>query len=192
MRIQYQKLYHKFLEILLDRGFTEAKAEKAAANFADSSLDGFQSHGVNRFLEFIMMIEEGYIDIKAEPEKVEQNGNIEIYKWLSRIVLLFLITFPATIIKDFSHFYNHQEIFIWTITALTGSALIMFSWFILKALYNPEIFRGIDPEIKPVKALTNSKVDSKSIETDLDTKNIAIIEKSDIDCVISELEKYND
>lgn len=105
------------------------------------------------------------------------NGNIEIYKWLSRIVLLFLITFPATIIKDFSHFYNHQEIFIWTITALTGSALIMFSWFILKALYNPEIFRGIDPEIKPVKTLTNIKVNSKSIETDLDTKNVEIIEQ---------------
>ena len=105
------------------------------------------------------------------------NGNIEIYNWLSRIVLLFLITFPVTIIKDFSHFYNHQEIYIWTITALTGSALIMFSWFILKALYTPEIFRGIDPEIKPVKALTTSKVDSKSIETDLDTKNVAIIDQ---------------
>lgn len=105
------------------------------------------------------------------------NGNIEIYKWLSRIVLLFLITFPVTIIKDFSHFYNHQQIFIWTITALTGSALIMFSWFILKALYNPEIFRGIDPEIKPVKTLTNSKVESKSIETDFDSKNLEVIEQ---------------
>lgn len=105
------------------------------------------------------------------------NGNIEIYNWLSRIVLLFLITLPITIIKDFSHFYNHREIYIWTITALTGSALILFSWFILKALYTPEIFRGIDPEIKPVKALTTSKVDSKSIETDLDTKNVAIIDQ---------------
>ena len=79
MRIQYQKLYNKFLEILLDRGFEQKKAEKAAENFANSSLDGFQSHGVNRFPRFIKMIEQGYIDIKVEPEKVEQNGNIEIY-----------------------------------------------------------------------------------------------------------------
>ena len=79
MRIPYQKLYDKFLEILLNRGFTEAKAKLAAENFADSSLDGFQSHGVNRFPEFIMMIDEGYIDIKAEPEKVDTNGNIEIF-----------------------------------------------------------------------------------------------------------------
>ncbi len=79
MRIPYQKLYDKFLEILLNRGFTEAKAKLAAENFADSSLDGFQSHGVNRFPEFIMMIDEGYIDIQAEPEKVDTNGNIEIF-----------------------------------------------------------------------------------------------------------------
>ena len=105
------------------------------------------------------------------------NENIIIYKWLTPIVVLFLIIFPVTIIKDISHFSNFREILIWTITALTGSALIMFSWFILKALYNPEIFRGIDPEIKPVKALTASKTDSKSIETDLDTKNVAIIEQ---------------
>ena len=103
-------------------------------------------------------------------------GNLRIYKWLSHIVLLFLITLPATIIKDFSHFYNHQEVYIWTLMALIGSALIMFSWFILKALYTPEIFRGIDLEIKPVKTLTNNNVESKSIET-LHTSNITIIEQ---------------
>ncbi len=79
MKIQYQKLYDKFLEILLDRGFTEAKAKKAAENFANSSLDGFQSHGVNRFPRFIEMIDQGYIDIDAEAELVGRNGNIEIY-----------------------------------------------------------------------------------------------------------------
>lgn len=79
MRIKYQKLYDKFLEILLDRGFEAEKAEKAAKNFADSSRDGFQSHGVNRFPSFIEMIDQGYIDIEAEPKKVDTNGNIEIY-----------------------------------------------------------------------------------------------------------------
>jgi AraC-like DNA-binding protein len=103
-------------------------------------------------------------------------GNLKIYNWLSHIVLLFSITLPITIIKDFSHFYNHQEVFSWTATALIGSALIMFSWFILKALYTPEIFRGVDSEIKPVKTLTNNDVESKTIET-LDTKTVGIIEQ---------------
>ncbi|RCW56496.1 MULTISPECIES: 3-dehydro-L-gulonate 2-dehydrogenase [Halanaerobium] len=79
MRLEYSKLYDKFLEILLNRGFAEVKAKKAAKNFADSSLDGFQSHGVNRFPRFIEMIDQGYIDIEAEAELVDRNGNIEIY-----------------------------------------------------------------------------------------------------------------
>lgn len=79
MRIKYQKLYDKFEEVLLDRGFNQEKAARAAKNFADSSLDGFQSHGINRFPRFIEMVDQGYIDIEAEPEKVGENGNIEIY-----------------------------------------------------------------------------------------------------------------
>jgi AraC-like DNA-binding protein len=104
-------------------------------------------------------------------------GNIDIYKWLSRIVLVFLITLPVTIIKDFSNFSNHQEIFTWSIIVLTTTALIMLCWFILKALYTPEIFRGIDPELKPARKFTNRKNEIKSIETGLGTKYSAIIEQ---------------
>jgi AraC-like DNA-binding protein len=105
------------------------------------------------------------------------NGNIDIYKWLTPIVILFLIILPVTIIKDISHFSNYREIFIWTITVLTFFALIMFSWFILKALYTPDIFRGVDPEIKPVKNFTDIKNESQSIGTVLNSKNIALIEQ---------------
>lgn len=104
------------------------------------------------------------------------NGSIDIYKWLSRIVLVFLITMPITIIKDFSNFSNQQEIFIWTIIVLTTTALIMFSWFILKALYSPEIFRGIDPEIKPAGKGTKIKSEKKSIEIGLESKSSVNIE----------------
>lgn len=103
------------------------------------------------------------------------NGNNTIYKWLTRIVVLFLIILPVTIIKDISHFSNFREIFIWTLTILTTSALIVFSWFILKALYTPEIFRGVDPEIKPIRNSTNSK--NKSIGIDLNVIDIALVEQ---------------
>jgi len=104
-------------------------------------------------------------------------GNIDIYKWLSRIVLVFLITLPITIIKDFSIFTNHKGFYIWTIIVLTSIALLMLSWIILKALYSPEIFRGIDPEIKPTRKVTNRKKENKSIETGLGSKYSATIEQ---------------
>lgn len=101
-------------------------------------------------------------------------GNIEIYKWLSRIIIIFLITLPVTIIKDLSVFNNYQEIFNWTILILTVSALIMMSWFTLKALYTPEIFRGINLEIKPTPKFTNIKNGSKSLEKKLSPEDTEI------------------
>ena len=176
-KLKYKYLFHSlpfvFYNLLLLATLIFAKHESLLFYLFKTAPYLIKTQG---FLYLIAII---YVLRKYKTAYLENyaTGNIEIYKWLSRIVLLFLITLPITIIKDFSHFYNHREIYIWTITALTGSALILFSWFILKALYTPEIFRGIDPEIKPVKALTNSKVEPKSIETHLDTKTVAIIEQ---------------
>lgn len=105
------------------------------------------------------------------------SGNIAIYKWLSRIVLVFSITLPITIIKEFLLFSNHQKISAWFIAVLTGAALLMLCWFILKALYNPEIFRGIDPKLKPAKKLLNKIYENKLLETELNSKTSALIEQ---------------
>lgn len=105
------------------------------------------------------------------------NGSIFIYKWLSGIVIVLLITLPISLFKEFSVLGNHQEVFNWTMVILTIIALIMLSWFVLKALYNPEIFRGIDPEIKPTSDFLPKKNENKVIETESDAINIAMIEQ---------------
>lgn len=105
------------------------------------------------------------------------NGSIEIYKWLYSIVLIFLFTLPLTIIKDFLSIGNHQEMFTWFIIVLTIIALIMLCWFILRAMYNSEIFRGINLEIKPTVKLPNRKIENKSHDTELDTKYATLIEQ---------------
>lgn len=105
------------------------------------------------------------------------SGNIDIYRLLSRIVMVFIVLLPLTIIKDFSGFNNHQEVFNRTIMILTASALILFSWFILKALYNPEIFRGIDSETKSTRKLANRKNKNKSPETKSDLKTTIRVEQ---------------
>jgi AraC-like DNA-binding protein len=104
------------------------------------------------------------------------NGNLEIYKWLSLIVLVFLITLPLTVVKDFLIFKNITTPFTWTITALTIVALCMFCWFILKALYNPEFFRGVESNLKPTRTIQNRKSENIALETELDLKNTCLIE----------------
>lgn len=49
MRVKYEDLLEKFQRILESRGFSGKHAKDAATVFANNSLDGVYSHGVNRF-----------------------------------------------------------------------------------------------------------------------------------------------
>lgn len=80
-------------------------------------------------------------------------GNINIYKWLYKITFVFILTFPITIAKEFLFLSNYHNIFTWTNIVLVSIALFMFCWFVLKALYNPELFRGIDSKLQTIKQL---------------------------------------
>jgi 3-dehydro-L-gulonate 2-dehydrogenase len=77
MRIPFLKMYDEFLRVLLKVGFVEERAKLCARLFAESSLDGVHSHGLNRFPEFIRHIKKGYVDIHARPEQVETFGSLE-------------------------------------------------------------------------------------------------------------------
>lgn len=77
IRIAYYDLLDQFKEILLRKGFTDASADSCARIFADNSLDGVYSHGVNRFPRFIRYIEKGYIHKDAEPVLVHSAGALE-------------------------------------------------------------------------------------------------------------------
>ena len=47
MRVKYEDLLEKFQRILESRGFSGKHAKDAATVFANNSLDGVYSHGVN-------------------------------------------------------------------------------------------------------------------------------------------------
>jgi 3-dehydro-L-gulonate 2-dehydrogenase len=77
VRVSYEEMYSEFRRVLLKTGFTDTKASLCARLFADASRDGVYSHGLNRFPRFIGYINEGLVDVHAEPEKVEGLGAIE-------------------------------------------------------------------------------------------------------------------
>ena len=79
MRIPYNDLKETFKRILLKNGFNAHKAALCAGIFADNSLDGVYSHGVNRFPVFIKYAKEGLIKADAEPQLLQQYGVME--KW---------------------------------------------------------------------------------------------------------------
>ncbi len=77
MYISYEDLLGKFETILLGRGVAEDIAHAAAENFAQNSLDGIYSHGVNRFPVVVGYLDKGVIDGKARPECVASIGSFE-------------------------------------------------------------------------------------------------------------------
>src|SRR5664279_3161651 len=77
IRIPFEKLKSEFFRILLNIGFPEAKAEKCAEIFTMNSVDGVNSHGINRFPRFVKNTLEGFVKPEAVPSLVQSVGSLE-------------------------------------------------------------------------------------------------------------------
>ena len=67
MRVAYDDMLNEFNRVLLKKGFDDKTALEAATNFAQTSLDGVYSHGINRFPRVVSYIDNGIINPNAEP-----------------------------------------------------------------------------------------------------------------------------
>ena len=77
IRVMYEDLLQEFKRVLLSRGFSGKAAEDAATVFAQNSLDGIYSHGINRFSRVVEYLDKGEIDPKVLPTTVSAQGAIE-------------------------------------------------------------------------------------------------------------------
>ena len=77
MRVQYDVMVQEFTRVLEKRGFNHEDAENAAVIFAQNSLAGVFSHGLNRFPRVVSYLEKGEIDPNAKATCEMQTGAIE-------------------------------------------------------------------------------------------------------------------
>ncbi len=77
MKITFDDLKSLLNNILVKTGFAPDKADLIANIFANSTLDGYHSHGVNRFGEFLKTITDGYVQMGVEPKRQLALGNFE-------------------------------------------------------------------------------------------------------------------
>jgi 3-dehydro-L-gulonate 2-dehydrogenase len=77
IRVSYDKLKSEFFRILSSVGFSEPKAEKCAEIFTMNSVDGVNSHGINRFPRFVKNTLEGFVKPEAVPSLVHSIGSLE-------------------------------------------------------------------------------------------------------------------
>lgn len=67
VKVPYEQLEQTFADILTQKGLDSPRASLAAELFAKASLDGVASHGLDRFPFFLKMIDEGIVDVHAQP-----------------------------------------------------------------------------------------------------------------------------
>lgn len=77
MRIPFNQMQDVLYKLFVKHKFTEDKAKLMAKVYAESTLSGVNSHGINRIPSFIEYIENGLVKVDAEAEKVESFGSIE-------------------------------------------------------------------------------------------------------------------
>lgn len=77
MRVKYEDLKREFYRILKAHGFSEIDAQDAAKIFADNSLFGVYSHGLNRFPTVVEYLDSGVINPKVHAKCTLQMGCME-------------------------------------------------------------------------------------------------------------------
>ena len=77
LRIKYEDMVKEFNRVLLGRGFSREDAQAAAELFAQNSLDGVYSHGLNRFPRVVEYLDKGTIDPHARAQCVMAMGAAE-------------------------------------------------------------------------------------------------------------------
>ena len=62
MRVAYEEMAREFARVLEKKGFAAQDAADAADIFAQNSLAGVYSHGLNRFPRIVRYLDKGEID----------------------------------------------------------------------------------------------------------------------------------
>lgn len=79
IRVPYNEVESTIKQALLNIGLSEEKASKCAEIHTESSLEGVESHGLNRIPRFAEYVLKGWVDKDGEIEKVGGKGAVENY-----------------------------------------------------------------------------------------------------------------
>ena len=79
IRVPYDTVLSTVKQAFLQMGLSEAQAQQCAEIHTESSLEGIESHGLNRVPRFAEYVLKGWVDLAAKPELVGAKGAVENY-----------------------------------------------------------------------------------------------------------------
>ena len=96
------------------------------------------------YIVLIFLLLKKYKKVYLENFTNSQNSS---YLWLFQMTVFFLIAHCIFIFKSLLKYTDYRELFDWSNVIIGIVAMIISCWFVLKALNNPELFKGIDSEM---------------------------------------------
>lgn len=85
------------------------------------------------------------------------------YKWLFQFIVVLTIQGVFATFKNIFMFLDLERAYSYSMVILFLLGLGYICWIVLKALRYPELFKGIDSQLKPVKTLIEESIQSGSI-----------------------------
>lgn len=92
------------------------------------------------------------------------NSNLAVYKWLFHITLLSCIGHSFVLIRWYLSNSIYQEYVLNINILISLSVLSITIFFVLKALYQPELFTGININLSPVKSILEKQPSKTNVQ----------------------------
>jgi AraC-like DNA-binding protein len=102
------------------------------------------------------------------------NANNSSYKWLFQMTVFFLIAHCIVLFKSLIRYTDYNVLFNSSNAVIGAIALLISCWFVLKALNNPELFKGVNSNMLLVNEALNTKGIATAKEPSETPKSAAI------------------
>lgn len=108
------------------------------------------------------------------------NSDNSSYKWLFQMTVLFLIAHSVVFFKSLIRYTDYHALLNGSNVIIGIVALFISCWFVLKALNNPELFKGVDSSMLSVNEVLNKKVDLVEKDVFENSKSTEIISQIEL------------
>lgn len=121
------------------------------------------------------------------------NSDNSSYKWLFQMTILFLMAHAVVFFKSLIRYTDYHALLNGSNVIIGIVALFISCWFVLKALNNPELFKGVDSTMLLVNEAINKKVVLVKEDLSENSKSPEIISQiAQVKKYVSENEPYLD
>lgn len=94
---------------------------------------------------------------KIYQENYTDTGSIT-YQWLFQLTAVITIVHSIVMVKDVISLKYNTAAFATAQLIVGFNAMLVVCWFVMKALYNPQLFRSVDSSIQPVENIVAESV----------------------------------